>query len=75
MLEQEFKYFEDHKDELLKQYTGKFIAIVGTQVVGVFDSELEAYTAMKKDRKAGTFLIQQCSPGEDTRTFHSRVAV
>jgi len=75
MLDQEFQYFKDNKDELLKQYSGKFIAIVGTQVVGVFDAELEAYNAMKKDHKVGTFLIQQCVPGEDTRTFHSRVAI
>lgn len=77
MLEQEFQYFKDHQDELVQQHNGKFIAIVGTAVVGVFDTELEAYTAMKKERQVGTFLIQQCLPGKNiyTQTFHSRVPI
>ena len=76
MLEQEFKYFTDHQDELVKQYNGKFIAIVGEQVVGAFDTEVEAYTEMKKTYAPGTFLLQQCLPGENgyTQTFYSRVA-
>ncbi len=76
MLEQEFKYFRDHQEELVKQYNGKFIAIVGEQVVGAFDTEVEAYTEMKKTRAPGTFLLQQCLPGETsyTQTFYSRVA-
>lgn len=77
MLEQEFQYFRDHQDELVQQYNGKFIAIVGTAVVGAFDTELEAYMAMKKQREVGTFLIQECLPGKNsyTQTFHSRVPI
>ncbi len=76
MLEQEFKYYEDHQEELLKQYNGKFIAIVGDRIVGEFDTEMEAYTETKKNYTPGTFLIQQCIPGEGsyTQTFYSRVA-
>jgi hypothetical protein len=75
MLDTEFQYFKDHQDELVAQYGGKFIAIVGTTVEGAFDDELGAYLAMKKDHGVGTFLIQHCLPGtiSYTQTFHSRV--
>ena len=77
MLEIEFQYFKDHQDELVAKYNGKFIAIVGTKVTGVFDNEMEAYTEMKKRYAVGTFLIQHCLPGKNsyTQTFHSRVAL
>lgn len=75
MLDTEFKYFTDHQDELVAEHNGKFIAIVGTKVMGAFDTELDAYLATKKDHEVGTFLIQHCLPGtlSYTQTFHSRV--
>jgi hypothetical protein len=74
MLEQEFKYFLDHKSELIAKYPGKFIVIVGDKVIGAFDSEIEAYNESLKGHKIGTFLIQLCTPGTEsyTHTFHSR---
>ena len=47
MLDREFHYYNTHENELVKRYKGKFIAIVGEEVVGVFDSELIAYQEMK----------------------------
>ena len=77
MLNREFQYYLDHQDELVKQYNGKVLVIVGEAVVGVFDSELTAYVESKKTRKLGTFLMQQCSPGAEsyTKHFHSRVVL
>ena len=74
-LEKEFNFFKTHQDELVQKYDGKFLAIVGDKVVGVYDSELAAYTATKKKHAAGTFLIQHCTPGKEsyTQTYHSRV--
>lgn len=74
MLEQEFKYFLDHKTELIAKYPGKFIVIVGGKVVGAYESEIEAYNESLKSHKIGTFLIQLCIPGTEgyTHTFHSR---
>ena len=76
MLNTEFDYYRKHQDELVKQHNGKFLTIIGAEVVGVFKTELEAYTEMKKSHAVGTFLIQLCSPGKEsyTQTFHSRVA-
>lgn len=75
-LEKEFNFYKTHQDKLVQKYDGKFLAIVGDKVVGVYDSELAAYTATKKKHAAGTFLIQHCTPGKEsyTQTYHSRVA-
>ena len=38
MLETERGYIESHRDELLRQYGGKFLLIKGETVTGSFDS-------------------------------------
>ena len=48
MLEKEFKYYKDHQSELIEKYNGKFIVIRGEQIVGIYDTELEAYSTAKK---------------------------
>lgn len=75
MLEKEFKYFLDHQEELVAKYKGKFIVIVGEEVVGAYDAEGEAYSESIKTYELGTFLIQKCEAGEEpyTEVFHSRV--
>ena len=75
MLDKEFKYFLDNQDELVRKYKGKYIVIIGEEVVGTYSSELDAYNESVKKYELGTFLIQQCLPGVDTytQTFHSRV--
>jgi hypothetical protein len=64
MLDKEFKYFKDHQEELVKQHEGKYLVIVGEEVVGAYDLEIDAYTEAKKHYKPGTFLIQHCLPGK-----------
>lgn len=74
-LEKEFKYFLDNQSDLVKKYRGKYIVIIGHEVKGAYDSEIEAIEKTKENHKLGTFLIQKCDPGEEsyTQTFHSRV--
>jgi hypothetical protein len=75
MLDKEFKYYIEHQEELVKTYDGKYIVIVGTEVVNSYDDETTAYLDSLKSLKEGTFLIQLCKEGKDsfTQTFHSRV--
>jgi hypothetical protein len=75
MLQDQFKWYLDNQDELVKQYNGKFLVIRGNDVVGVYDSDMEALIGAKKKYELGTFLIQECTPGDEayTQTFHSRV--
>lgn len=77
MLEKEFKYFQDHRDELVRKFANRFIVIVGESVIGDYSSELEAFTEAKKQHEPGTFLIQSCFPDAEksVRTFHTRVII
>jgi len=76
MLDKEFKYYQDHQNELVKQFNGKFIVIKDGKIEGAYDTQLKAYSESKKKFEVGTFLIQHCSPGVSsfTQSFHSRVA-
>ena len=77
MLELEFDYYKKHQDELVAQFNGKYLLIVGEKTEGVYDTEPEAYLEGKERFGLGKFLIQYCSPGENnyTSTFHSRLTV
>jgi len=74
-LEKEFQYFLDHQKELVKEYIGRFIVIKNKKVIGVYNTEGEAFTETQKKHELGSFLIQECKPGADvyTQIFHSRV--
>lgn len=74
-LKKEFEYYLSHQDELVKQYDGKYIAIRDCNVIGAFDSELEAVEKTAEKYELGTFLVQKCERGSEsyTQTYHSRV--
>lgn len=75
LLEIEFKYYLDHQEDLVREYKGKFVVIKNQQVLGAYDSEIEAIEVTMQDHELGTFLIQKCEPGSEsyTQTYHSRV--
>jgi hypothetical protein len=75
MLKQELQYYIDHQKELVEKYLKKFIVIKNNTVVEVYDSEIQAYTESVKKYELGSFLIQECMPGEEnyTQTFRTRV--
>ncbi len=74
MLEREFKYYLANQKQLVEKYLGKYLVIIGEEVVGVFDTFESALEESQKKFELGKFLIQQCLPGEDsyTQTFHTR---
>lgn len=74
MLDREFTYFRAHQQELVEQYPNKFLVIKGDEIIGVYNSEIEAYQESQKTNALGTFLIQQSKAGKEayTQTFHSR---
>jgi len=76
MLDKEFSYYLEHQNELLKKYNNRFVVIIGENVVGDHDSYEQALFQSSKKYELGTFLIQECTEGEEayTQTFHSRVA-
>ena len=74
-LEKEFEFYLEHQDEFAKKYNGKFIVIKNQEVIGVFESEIEAIEKTSASHQLGTFLVQKCEPGKEsyTQTYHSRV--
>jgi hypothetical protein len=76
MLENEFRYYKDHQDDLVAKFRGKYVVIKDQKVIGVYDSEIDAVIESSKEHKLGTFLVQKCEPGKEnyTAVFHSRVA-
>ena len=76
-LKREFNYYLTHQNELVEKFNGKFIVIKNENVIGAYDSELEAVKKTVEHHELGTFLVQRCQPGEEghTQAYHSRVAV
>ncbi len=73
-LQKELAFFKKNQKELVEKYEGKFLVIKDAQVEGVYNTDIEAYADAKNKFALGSFLIQECSPGEEsyTQTFHSR---
>ncbi len=63
MFDEESEFFKGHQAELVRQYGGKFIVIKGREVLGAYDSTVEALKITTKAHELGTFMIQQCKPG------------
>jgi hypothetical protein len=63
MFETELNYFIEHQSELVKKHKGKVLAIKGEQVVGVFDTPLDAYLKIEENHELGKIMIQPCENG------------
>ncbi len=61
MLKPEWDFFEQHKTELSEKYSNKVVVISGEAVVGVFESELDAYYETKKEIPPGSFIVKRCA--------------
>jgi hypothetical protein len=76
-LEKEFNFYLANQAELVKKYNGKYIVIKNQEVIGIYESEVEAVEKTSADHELGTFLVQKCEPGIEsyTQTYHSRVVL
>jgi len=77
MLEKEYKYYEEHKKELLEKYKDRFIVIVNQKVISDYSSREEALSKTVEIYELGKFLIQKITDQEEEiiQRFHSRVYV
>ena len=71
-----FHFFLENHDRLFSEYPDKMLVIQDNKVVfaeDTFDEALEK--ALKAGLVPGTFLIQECTEGEEsyTQSFSSRV--
>lgn len=70
ILDKNYQYWIDNKEEFLSKYCGKVLLINNQEVVAVLDTLPEAYTKGVTDYGLGYFLIQECIPDGYPR-FHS----
>ncbi len=72
-LKRAFEFYLANQDAMVERYDGRFIVIKNDEVIGAYDSDLEAVKETKKVHPLGTFLVQKVSVGEAdyTATFHS----
>ena len=60
-MSEELEYYNENKDVLLKKFNNNFIVINGSEILGIYKSEKEAFFGMLKSNKMGTFLLQHCT--------------
>jgi hypothetical protein len=77
LLKDEFEYYLNHQADFVAKYLGKFIVLKNHEVLGAYDTNIEAYQESVKKHELGTFLIQFVQAGEESysQTFHSRVLI
>ena len=75
-LENEFRFYLAHQNELLPEYSGTVSVIKDEKILGAYDSDYVALAETSKTETPGTFLLILCTPGSEayTQHFHSRVA-
>lgn len=73
MFDQELAYFIANQKELVSRHDGKVLVIRGREVVGVYETALEAFTKAQERFALGSFMIQPCAPGPEayTVTIHA----
>ncbi len=68
MFEEELDYFITNQQRLVKEHAGKVLVIKGHKIIGVYDSDLDAYSEAKKRGLLGSVMIQPCEAGPDAYT-------
>jgi len=71
ILDAELKTYEQHRDRLLARAEGKFALIHGDQVVGVFESEMDAISQGYRQFGNVPFLVKQVVKIETPLSFIS----
>jgi len=74
MLDREYKFYQDHKNELLATHYGQWAVITGESVHGIYETKELAYKEGATKLGLGNFFLQHLL--EDALlavTFYSRV--
>jgi hypothetical protein len=73
-----FRFFQENRESLLKQYKGKIIAIYIDKVLGTYESKTSALLSVPDQFqiKAGSFIIKDCSEdsSKSVRVYQSNVS-
>lgn len=69
MLEKEAKYFDSKLNELAKTDMGKFAIIKEEQIVGIFESVIDALKVGYEKFKEQPFFVKQILPAQQPLNF------
>ena len=69
MLETEWEFYENNREELVDKYCGKFVVISRDRVVAVYDDENVAYDETVKTHALGSFMIHHVMEEEEVFTL------
>ena len=72
-LKNEFEWYLENQNELVNQYSGKYLVISGKQVLFASEKKADAYNNGVSSVGLGNFILQRCTPGDEayTMTFHT----
>jgi hypothetical protein len=73
-LKQDFAYYQKNSNDIISKYQGKWVVIKNCEILGAYESLVEAINETTKKHELGTFLVQLAKDGADKATFRSRVA-
>lgn len=59
VLQEELAFFNEKKEELLRTHRGQFALIKGRTLIGIYPTELEAYTEEVKRFLTAPFLMKK----------------
>ena len=65
MLDTEWEFYENNRDELVEKYCGKYVVISGKNVIAAYDDENEAYFETIKTIPLGSFMIHHITEEEE----------
>jgi hypothetical protein len=68
-LQEELAFFEAHRDQLLKDHLGKFALIKGSELIGTFDTDENAYEKGVERFGRAPFLIRRIEATNPTAEF------
>lgn len=77
LLQSNFNYYLQNQAQFVEQYVGKFLLIKDRSLNSTFETASDALRyARNNNYEMGTFIIQECLPGEEayTQVFRHRVS-
>jgi hypothetical protein len=65
ILDREWAYYMDNREEIVQKYCGKYVVISDDRVVAAYDDENEAYFKTIKTIPLGSFMIHHVTEPEE----------
>ena len=66
VLEEEVRYFKESVDEWLKRFPGKIALVKGSELIGVYDTEVEALSEGARRFRLQSFLVRRIAREQAT---------